>query len=132
MAHVPADSVTAQDREAWLARFSRERANVVAKNAVTSVGIRAAARVPEGVAANAMGFDVEVPQGDRCDQQRSGRCWMFASLNTMRQAVIERLGLKTLELSQSYPLFFDKLEKANWFLVNAIDTVDEPDRKSVV
>lgn len=126
MTHVPADSVTAQDREAWLARFSRERANVVAKNAVTSVGIRAAARVPEGVAANAMGFDVEVPQGDRCDQQRSGRCWMFASLNTMRQAVIERLGLKTLELSQSYPLFFDKLEKANWFLVNAIDTVDEP------
>ena len=28
MAHVPADSVTAQDREAWLARFSRERAKI--------------------------------------------------------------------------------------------------------
>lgn len=99
---------------------------LVARNAVTSCGIRAAARVPEGVAANAMTFDVEVRQGERCDQQRSGRCWMFASLNTMRHRVIRRYGLKTFELSQAYPLFRDKLEKSNWFLANVLDTLDEP------
>ena len=106
--------------------FASECVNAVAKNAVTANGIRAAARRPEGVAANALGFDLEVTQGDRCNQERSGRCWMFASLNTMRYRVIKKYGLKTFELSQAYPLFWDKLEKSNWFLQNILDTLDEP------
>lgn len=65
-----------------------------------------------------MTFDVEVRQGERC--------WIFASLNTMRHRVIRRYGLKTFELSQAYPLFWDKLEKSNWFLANVLDTLDEP------
>lgn len=118
--------ITADDLAAFSADFAADRASVVARNAVTSSGIRAAARVPEAVAANAMTFDVEVRQGERCDQQRSGRCWMFASLNTMRHRVISRYNLKTFELSQAYPLFWDKLEKSNWFLGNVLDTLDEP------
>ena len=105
--------ITAEDLAEARADFRSERANVVAKNAVTSVGLRKAARVPEGVAANPLTFDVEVVQGDRCDQKRSGRCWMFASLNTMRFRTIKKYNLKTFELSQAYPLFFDKLEKSN-------------------
>jgi len=31
-----------------------------------------------------------------------------------------------MELSQNYPLFFDKLEKANYFLENMLETLDEP------
>ena len=108
------------------AQFVEERANVIAKNAVTAQGIREVARVPEAVAANTGTFDVEVRQGKRCDQKRSGRCWMFASLNTMRTRIIDRYNLKTFELSQAYPLFFDKVEKSNWFLENVLDTLDEP------
>lgn len=119
-------SVTADDLAAAREEFFSERANVVAKNAVSSVGIRAAARVPEGVARNALTFDVEVTQGERCNQERSGRCWMFASLNTMRYRIIKRYNLKTFELSQAYPLFWDKLEKSNWFFENVLDTLDEP------
>ena len=119
-------SVTADDLARAREEFFSERANVVAKNAVSSVGIRAAARVPEGVARNAMTFDVEVTQGERCNQEHSGRCWMFASLNTMRYRVIKRYNLKTFELSQAYPLFWDKLEKSNWFFENVLDTLDEP------
>ena len=51
---------------------------------------------------------------------------MFASLNTMRYRVIKKYNLKTFELSQAYPLFWDKLEKSNWFLQNILDTLDEP------
>ena len=121
-----ATPVTAEALAAAREGFFSERANVVAKNAVTASGIRAAARVPEAVGANAMIFDVEVRQGERCNQQHSGRCWMFASLNTMRYRVIHRYNLKTFELSQTYPLFWDKLEKCNWFLANILDTLDEP------
>ncbi|MDD6602044.1 C1 family peptidase, partial [Parafannyhessea umbonata] len=119
-------SITPEDLADSRERFGAERVNAVAKNAVTSSGIRAAARRPEGVAANALGFDLEVTQGDRCNQERSGRCWMFASLNTMRYRVIKKYNLKTFELSQAYPLFWDKLEKSNWFLQNILDTLDEP------
>ena len=121
-----ATPVTAEALDAAREGFFSERANVVAKNAVTASGIRAAARVPEAVGTNAMTFDVEVRQGERCHQQHSGRCWMFASLNTMRYRVIHRYNLKTFELSQTYPLFWDKLEKCNWFLANILDTLDEP------
>ena len=119
-------SVTLEELAEAREAFAESRANVVAKNAVTAQGIRAVARVPEAVAANTGTFDIEVRQGKRCDQERSGRCWMFASLNTMRARVIKRLDLKTFELSQSYPLFFDKVEKSNWFLENILDTLDEP------
>ena len=106
--------------------FTATRANLIAKNAVTAQGIREVARVPEAVAANTATFDIEIRQGKRSDQKHSGRCWMFASLNTMRTRIIERYNLKTYELSQAYPLFYDKLEKSNWFFENIIDTLDEP------
>ena len=119
-------SVTADDLAIAREAFLGDRANVVAKNATTSMGLRRAARVPEGVAANALQFDVEVKQGERTNQERSGRCWMFASLNTMRYRTIKKFNLKTFELSQAYPLFFDKLEKSNWFLESVLDTLEEP------
>ena len=119
--------VTAKDLDDARDRFYADRGHVVAKNAVTAKGLRAVSRVPEGVAANAIeAFDIEVKQGKRTDQERSGRCWMFASLNTFRQRIIKKYNLANFELSQCYPLFFDKLEKSNWFLENILDTLDEP------
>ena len=120
--HAITPELTAAASEA----FASERANIVAKNAVTSAGVRAAARNPEVAALATTTFDVQLKQGDITDQERSGRCWMFASLNTMRYRVMENLGLKTFELSQAYPLFWDKYERANWFLENVIESAAEP------
>lgn len=117
--------ITQPDVELASASFVKNRANVVAKNAVTGQGVRAVARVPEQVARNTGTFDIEVKQGDRTDQMRSGRCWIFASLNTMRMRVMKKYNLKTFEFSQAYPLYWDKAEKANWFLENILDTLDE-------
>ena len=51
---------------------------------------------------------------------------MFAALNVMRLDLMEKLNLDNMELSQNYPLFYDKLEKANYFLENMLETLDEP------
>ena len=118
--------ITPDDLAVFQATFHTDRANIIAKNAVSSVGIRAAARTPEGIAANAMSWDLEVSTGERTDQKRSGRCWMFASLNTYRYRTMKKYNLKSFEFSEAYPLFFDKLEKSNWFLENILDTLDEP------
>ncbi len=119
-------AITAGDIAAARAAFSADRGNLIARNAVSAAGIAAAARNPEAAALATTTFDIQLEQGDITDQKRSGRCWMFASLNTMRYRVMKKLGVKTFELSQAYPLFWDKLERANWFFENILATADLP------
>lgn len=38
---------------------------------------------------------------------------------------MRQYNLKEFELSQAYLFYWDKIEKANWFLENAIDTASE-------
>jgi bleomycin hydrolase len=57
-------------------------------------------------------------------QNQSGRCWLFAILNLLRIHVARKHKLDDFELSQSYLFFWDKLEKANYFLESVIDTAD--------
>ncbi len=59
-------------------------------------------------------------------QMRSGRCWGFAGLNLLRVYLGRKYKLKNFEFSQNYFIFFDKLEKANYFLENIIETVEQP------
>jgi len=55
------------------------------------------------------------------NQNKSGRCWLFAGLNTLRPIVIKEQNLKSFEFSQTYLAFYDKLEKANNFLERIIE-----------
>nr|XP_031859696.1 uncharacterized protein CI109_004971 [Kwoniella shandongensis]KAA5526768.1 hypothetical protein CI109_004971 [Kwoniella shandongensis] len=64
--------------------------------------------------------------GPRVNQASSGRCWLFATTNVLRYNVIEQLKLGDFELSQNYLFFYDKLEKANYYLENILELVDEP------
>lgn len=51
------------------------------------------------------------------NQGSSGRCWMFAGLNVIRHKFIEDLKLSTsFEFSENYLLFWDKLERINYYL----------------
>jgi bleomycin hydrolase len=65
------------------------------------------------------------------DQKSSGRCWLFATLNVMRPAMIATYKLKNFEFSQNYLFFWDKMEKANIFLERIIETagLDLTDRE---
>jgi bleomycin hydrolase len=55
------------------------------------------------------------------NQKSSGRCWLYAGLNIMRPAVIEKYKLGSFEFSHAYLQFWDKLEKANTFLEYIIE-----------
>ncbi len=119
-------AIRIEDLQRFEAGFDAERANVVAMNAVTKNGICDAAENVKAAPDNLHAYSVMVEAGDACNQKKSGRCWMFASLNVMRLKVMDKLNLKNMELSQNYPLFYDKLEKSNYFLENILDTLDEP------
>ena len=59
------------------------------------------------------------------NQKSSGRCWGFAGLNLFRIHLGRKYSLKDFQFSQSYFMFWDKLEKSNYFLESIIDTSGE-------
>lgn len=75
-------------------------------------------------------FNVEIKTLPPANQKQSGRCWIFAAMNFLREEVGKKCKLESFELSQNYIAFYDKLEKINFF-VEAMDdflTVDNDDR----
>ena len=58
------------------------------------------------------------------DQQQSGRCWMFTSMNVLRPSVMKQFNIKDFDFSHNYNYFWDMFEKSNLFLENAIATAD--------
>jgi bleomycin hydrolase len=59
-------------------------------------------------------------------QKQSGRCWMFAGLNLLRVGAMKKMKLKEFEFSQNYTLFWDKIERSNYFLEKIIETAARP------
>ena len=66
-------------------------------------------------------FSIEIKTHGITDQKISGRCWIFAGLNILREKVIEKCKLNNFELSASYIAFYDKLEKFNTLLERLIE-----------
>ena len=60
------------------------------------------------------------------DQQSSGRCWMFTSMNVLRPSIIEKYNLTGFDFSHNYLYFWDMFEKSNLFLENMIATANKP------
>ena len=105
--------------------FREDRANRIAMAAVTSSGITAASANPEAFRSELFQYSLKLDQGEITNQERSGRCWMFSALNTIRYRVIRKLNLETFELSQAYTLFYDKLEKARKKGITSISELAE-------
>ncbi len=119
-------AITMEQLNRYEASFAADTAKNVAMRAVTANGVAKCAVDPESQRKNRHQFSISLEQGKITNQKQSGRCWMFAALNTMRFDVMKKLNLETFELSQNYTLFYDKLEKANYFLENILDTLDDP------
>ncbi len=119
-------NLTLEQLDAYEKSFDAGRANQVAMRAVTTNGVVKAATNGAVYRRDRHQFSISLEQGNMTNQKQSGRCWMFAALNTMRFAVMKKLDLDTFELSQNYTLFYDKLEKANYFLESILETLEEP------
>lgn len=106
--------------------FLKDKANLVKMNAATYNGLANVVVDINRLKEEPFRFNIDIDNGDITNQNKSGRCWMFASLNVMRNMVMQKLNLETFELSQSYPLFCDKLERSNYYLEAVIEKANEP------
>ncbi|MBS7576621.1 MULTISPECIES: C1 family peptidase [unclassified Enterococcus] len=96
------------------------------ENAITKNGILNSIEQTAAHRENLPIFSVDVKTGPVTNQKQSGRCWMFAAMNTFRHRALENLKLKEFEFSQSYTFFWDKFEKSNWFFDAILSTADQP------
>ncbi|NLH64126.1 MAG: C1 family peptidase [Erysipelotrichaceae bacterium] len=102
-----------------------EKARVV-RNALTKNDISTISRVFEAEAANPNIFSIDNKTMTATNQKQSGRCWIFSSMNVLREIIAKRFKIKDFELSQNYIAFYDKLEKANWFMECTLQELDQP------
>jgi len=112
----------AGDLELLRKDFSANPTYRLAQNAVTRVSIDDVAISRDIVNNTSHSLSVLLDDWKVTDQQRSGRCWLFAGLNLLRVGAMRRMGLKDFEFSQNYAMFWDKIERANYFLEAVIET----------
>ena len=103
--------------------FANYEANVkyqAIENAASHNGIFAALERRQSHVDNTPVFSLDLTKDKVTNQKASGRCWMFAALNTFRHKLISQYKLENFELSQAHTFFWDKYEKSNWFLEQAV------------
>ncbi len=94
---------------------SRPESSIL-ERAVTQNGINNVAKDKDVKSKLNPVFSVEVETGKVSNQKRSGRCWLFSILNTLKHRFAKQYNVKDFELSQNYLFFWDKIERANIFL----------------
>lgn len=119
-------SISNDDIANFRADYNSRRDSKVLERTVTKNGVRNASFDWHSIADDTPHFSIDLKTGNVADQKQSGRCWMFAALNTMRHDMQAKFNLPDdFELSQSYQFFWDKFEKANYFYENVIKTANK-------
>ena len=96
------------------------------RNAVMTNGINAVSQRPEAAVTLDPTYSIDLPTGEVTFQKKSGRCWLFATLNTLRHDFEQQYHVKNFELSQNYLSFWDRIEKANLFYEKILATAKKP------
>lgn len=120
-------TITKEQIKSYSQAFQAEEKNKLAQRAVSKAGFEEVGIDLARYAAIKRVFSHEAKERDQVTNQKSsGRCWIFAGLNVMRAPFAKEHNLDHFEFSQNYLFFWDKLEKANYFLSQVLETREKP------
>ncbi|KAK0260620.1 bleomycin hydrolase [Friedmanniomyces endolithicus] len=107
----------------------KDNKNRLGLSALSTANPSSVLEIPSAILKDTQNFNLSIPhEGTPVTNQRSsGRCWIFAATNVFRIAIQQKYDIKNFELSQAYLFFWDKVEKANYFLTSLLDTAEEYD-----
>ncbi|KAF3291458.1 hypothetical protein TWF970_000671 [Orbilia oligospora] len=115
--------LTIKSIKRWEEQFLAEPKNLLALAAVSKNDMKQIIQQPNAVIDDAQVFRIKFPLTVPLSQIRGARGGAGFS---QRHQFLEKYKLENFELSQQYLFFWDKLEKANFFLEQIIDTSEEP------
>ncbi len=99
--------------------------NAVIRHALNKNSIYAITANADGVKDMDFNFELNIKTMPVTNQKASGRCWIFAATNVVREIIGQTLNLANFEVSQSYLALFDRYEKANYLLEAVIELLDK-------
>ena len=94
--------------------YESRPAHQLMQNVVTQHDVNDVALNRQIVSEAVHSFSTVLDDWSVTNQARSGRCWAFAGLNLFRSETRNLLNVKEFEFSQSYVMFWDKMERANY------------------
>ena len=118
--------ITETQLSSWNESFRNDQRYQLAALALSKANMADVAFVPAAANDLRQKFSVNIKTLEVANQKSSGRCWIFAATNVLRERIAQRCGLKKFELSQSYLAFWDKFERANYFFESILETADLP------
>ncbi len=120
------DELTSADLARLHDDFLKTPKHDVLSRIITQNGINQAAEDPDAQVRLDPVFSVDLQTGSVTNQKQSGRCWLFALVNTLRHQFAEKYQVKDFNLSQKYLFFWDRVERANIFYSRMIATANRP------
>ncbi len=120
------NSITSEMLNHWSEHYQGSEIRQMATLALSKTGVNTAAYVPRAGFAMRQKFSVEIETLPVTNQKHSGRCWLFAATNVLRERIAKEKNLEQFELSQSYLAFWDKFERCNYFLESMLATSELP------
>ena len=106
--------------------FDSDPSAAIAQNAVSNADLSTLALRRDLVQNMDFSFSTKLDDWSATNQRRSGRCWLFATLNLFRVGAMKKMNVKSFEFSQAHIHFWDKLERSNHFLEAILETSDRP------
>lgn len=119
-----AESITLDNLNQKNKKYQKSDLHKVTRHALANNTIASVANNLDNAKENNFTFSVDIKTMTAPNQKASGRCWIFAACNVLREMIGKELGIKNFELSQSYVAFYDRLEKINYLLESVIDFVE--------
>ena len=118
--------------EGSLKEFKKDEKLRVLQRCLAKNSIDASTYVLENETHDNFMFSIDIPTMTATNQKQSGRCWIFAGLNLLREIIAKKYNIESFELSQNYIAFYDKLEKINYTLESLISLKDKDNDDRVV
>lgn len=115
------ESITKEMLTQFETTYQANKIQKAMRHAIFNTSLDLCVSVQENLTKNQNQFSVDIKTLKASNQLTSGRCWIFAGLNVLREEVAKRLKMDEFELSQNYIAFYDKLEKINSFMNLAIE-----------
>lgn len=110
-------NITLEKINGWKQKFESNKMSKYLQNSLTRHDLKEVYTNRDALLVNQLCFPENPPIGDVMAQKQSGRCWMFAELNVLRSEMIRKKNMpETFRFSVPYLYFYDKLERANFFL----------------
>jgi len=120
------EKIQSNQLEAWSQAYQNNPERRLAALALSKCALGDVAYVSAGGYAMRHKFSVDIPTMAATNQKSSGRCWLFAAANVLRERIAKEKNLAQFEISQSHLAFWDKFERCNYFLESILETAHLP------